>query len=151
MEHDPIDEGFAAALRQAQSENYLGNPDVVNTLLRRLVLFAHDAAQSATDGDAWGKAVNVNAAELAAIFTGHNPDYAPVPTWNTDAQMLAQMQTVGARDADAQDAVRGALLGLVSQFFDVLNASTSEEEATPKLDRLFDRYTRFFLGTAASR
>jgi hypothetical protein len=85
------------------------------------------------------------------VFTGHNPDFVPVPAWNTDAQMLAEMQKRGATGNDAQAAVHGALMGMVSEFFTILNASASEEEATPKLDRLLNRYTNLFLGTAANR
>lgn len=148
--NDPIDRGFAVALQVAGGENYLGDPAVVDTLLRRLVLFANDEATKAASGDAWAKAVNEHATELAAIFTGRNPQFTAVPAWNTDAQMLARMQTVGAVDVDAQDAVRSVLLRMVGEFFDTASAyadRADEAEAKEMLDMIFDRHAKLFLGT----
>ncbi len=151
MERDPIDEGLAAALRLAQSENYLGNPEVVNSLLRQLVLFAQSAAEGATDGGEWAGRVNTKAAELAAIFTGRNPQFTAVPAWNTDAQMLAQMRSVGAIDADAQTAVRSILLRMVGEFFDTVSwyaERANEAEGKVMCDVIFTHHTNLFLGIA---
>ena len=82
---DGFDIGMENLLRPAQQENYLGNPDVLDALIRNAVGAVVKARGDMAEGrnvDARA-VVEKQAAAFAKIILGRNKDYTPIgPQWN---------------------------------------------------------------------
>lgn len=103
------------------SETYLGDPAVVEGLVRKL---AGDVAAARGDYNegkishiAAAGRVNALAAALAPAFIGASPDYQAMPSWNApDGGIIPYLRSRGFVDKTAVDVVEACLLNFAGRI-----------------------------------
>ena len=87
-----VEDPFVAGLKEALKPNYLGSPDIVKGLIepffkaliaRRIALAKGEGYKEACE------AVSKANHHLCRIFSGEEPDYTPIGTWNSREQLGA--------------------------------------------------------------
>jgi hypothetical protein len=134
---------FQDALAVASSENYLGNAEVVEGLVRDFIANVLEA----TTADQ----VFEECSRVALIFSGSQPGYTPVPDWNTREAL--GMKCAERHDLDPNqscvDILRATFGMYATQVRGILieHVDDQEEDWSWKLDQIIEHCTALMLGT----
>jgi hypothetical protein len=140
--------GLIAALDQASKENYLGDPKVVRKLLsdfstealRRLVSEMDDEDARICDGE--------QAAALADIFLGKNPDYAPMIPWNSPGQidrwLADELKHLKVADKTPELTVANVMHWILKDMFGFANLA--EEDRNWNIGATLENFTNVMMG-----
>ena len=134
----------------ATKPNYLGDPNVVSSLIRTFVgetflniktIEAHHAIQGAED--------------LARTFLGYNPDFPGMP-WNRPGQIdVFVAKALNIDETDPVVVLRTALVNLLNEMVLLKNHSDAHgliaEQWQPAVGGLLDKYIRLFCGIPPHR
>jgi hypothetical protein len=132
--------------------NYLGDPDVIEALIRQFITALVDNAKAATSDDAAAAGTQALASEYAKFLAGLDPAYPPVEDWNTTrlGPYAAKFLGLEMAEGDTVEAVmRDAWASIVIGFYDAL-AKVAESNSVEPMDfyveRTIETWRAVFLG-----
>src|ERR1039458_673848 len=146
---------MVAALAPTTAENYLGDPAVVEWLLRNYSNQRIQRRAGMMDKRVESATMDVaDAAKIADILLGKNPDYAPIKNWNkagvidrwmVDEFHKVKMEVVGAT---AEERVRNVVINFLCQMYDLIVAIENQPDdmAQMSVDALVQMFTWLLLG-----
>ncbi len=125
---------------------YLGNPQVVSSLLRDFVGTLLSGKYEWSLGDETEKLVH----PLAKIFLGQDPNY-PGLEFNQPGCIDAYLaKELGLSDKDSEERVCVALILLLRELLDlhkiVAEQQLIKEQWQPEVDAILEQYTNLFVG-----
>lgn len=140
--------GLMAALDQASKENYLGDPKVVSKLLRDFSDEALRRRASEMDDEEARICDEVQAAALADIFLGKNPDYAPMIPWNSPGQidrwLADELKHLKVTAETPELTVANVMHWILKDMFGF--ADLAEEEKNWNIGATLENFTNVMLG-----
>jgi hypothetical protein len=146
---------MVAALAPTTAENYLGDPAVVEWLLRNYSNQCIQRRAGMMDKRVESATMDVaDAAKIADILLGKNPDYAPIKNWNkagvidrwmVDEFHKVKMEVVGAT---AEERVRNVVVNFLCQMYDLIVAIENQPDdmAQMSVDALVQMFTWLIMG-----
>ena len=147
--------GMVAALAPTIAENYLGDPAVVEWLLRNYSNQCIQRRAGMMDKRAASATMDVaDAAKIADILLGKNPDYAPIKNWNkagvidrwmVDEFRKVELEVVGAT---AEERVRNVVVNFLCQMYDLMVAieNLPDDDAQMSVDALVQQFVMLLVG-----
>jgi hypothetical protein len=155
----PGSSGFHIAMDKASGEKpYLGDPEVIESLVRALVAGAGQRFGEVADGEFdQTDAVATDRAgvlDLAAILCGQNDAYETVGDWNPNGLAAAVRENLAdsieaSAATDAVDAVQQACAILLLEVYEVMGTLAQdgdEEAAKDALTGVVGDFTNLFAG-----
>jgi len=143
--------GFLAALHPVESENYLGDPDVVCFLLRNYAHSCLGRVSEMTDQRTAAAQMDIDDGQkLADVFLGKNPHFASIPGYNIpgviDRWLVDEFHIGGTTP---EDRVRGVILSFLSAMYDVwkLTENQSDENIKLQVDAVVQEFSSLLLGS----
>jgi len=142
--------GFATALEQAAKPNYLGDPAVVEGLLRQ---YAMECVARLVDGKERLEAAKIDwaeAAKLADILLGKSPEYPSMAGWNKpgiiDRWLVDQTQVLGDT---AEERVARTLVIYLCRMYDLLVQSQNDPQDSDQIlvDAIVQEFTLVLMGS----
>lgn len=141
---------FTEALDNDQKMNYLGNPTVIETLLRTLVHDVIEAKKSPTNVMRMNLVTKIiNSA--AKILLGGNPNFVPMRNWNKAGaidEFIAKW--VGSSESHPHNRIVHSLLIFINSVFELGRYADDpdvlKEHWDWQLDALIQKYVGLFLG-----
>lgn len=134
---------FQAALAVANSEGYLGNAEVVESLVRDFVANSLEATGP--------ESIYADCDRLSLIFSGNDEGFTPIPEWNTREGL--GMKCCERHDLDPNmslvDILRATFAMYAAQARGILieHAKDPEEDWGWKIDQIIEHCTSLMLGT----
>ena len=131
---EPNDAGLAAAFATATQDNWLGNRETIDAMLRTMlveVLEVREGRQTdtVTEADGYARCVAVMA-KNAAILLGKDASYRPIIGWNQPGGIDAHLvKELNIDEADPARRVITAQWQLVKEFCALLK---QEEQGQPQ-------------------
>ncbi len=131
---------------------YLGDPNVVGTLIRDAVSSVMDvhARHDVSDTDKMAK-LQRECRKLGSILLGtlQKSDFSPIPNWNKPGaidEFCAKW--CGSSETSAHARMEHASLKMMTEVMELANyaGKASEEEAKWQLDAIIQSYTGIFMG-----
>jgi hypothetical protein len=147
--------GMVAALAPTTAENYLGDPAVVEWLLRNYANQCIQRRAGMMDKRAESATMDVaDAAKIADILVGKNPDYAPIKNWNKagviDRWMVDEFRKVELEvgGATAEERIRNVVVNFLCQMYDLMVAieNLPDDDAQMSVDALVQQFTWLIMG-----
>lgn len=133
---------FEKALEAADVENYLGDFDTVEALVRA---FAQNVLEADNE-----EAIFAEVNRMALIFSGVEQGYTIVPDWHTrDGLGVKACERLDIEPNQSyQDILRSAFADYASQFFDVVAANHDQPEDVWgwQLDAIVEHCTALLVG-----
>lgn len=134
------------------SDRYLGNPDTVSNEVSRFAMLVTGLCMQVDEGIGDSYTLQELTESLcrdhAAIFTGKNTHYTPVPGWNSDAGLGAKMQALLSDTSDD-----GAYLFFVKLAVQVIqayhlihNEGRDPDEVGEELSEILSDYASRLIG-----
>lgn len=150
-----VEDGLAAAAAGVSAGNYLGDPRVVDRLVRDFLAFAVSTSVGLQAGDIDADQAEVKLVDLSKrygrIFMGEDPGYRAMP-WNSPRRLGAYIQAIAvphaedhARPIDGLFAFFGTAAIQVAMCLERHDAD--ESEAQEALDEFRTQMVSIFLGT----
>lgn len=149
---EPAVDGFAAAMSLAVQPQYLGSPDVVSSLVKKVVDVCVLMVNEEADEDELMQAVG----EVIAAFTDGAAGYTRMPGWHNAEQMGAAVKKylIGQdRGASLTDILDHGMTAFISKLQEMLGdfikdpAASWEEHALVQLNALHRFVVSVLMGT----
>ena len=143
--------GFATALEQATKPNYLGDPQVIERLLRNYVHTCLLRLEQMSDNRLEAAKMDMaDAYKIADILLGKDEDYPPVLAWNKpgiiDRWLVDQTQVLGDT---AEERVGRTLVIYLCRMYDLLvQCQNNPHDADQILfDAIVEEFTNVLMGS----
>ena len=147
------DKPFLDAIKQgARGKNYLGDQDVIETLLR---FHIHNAMEKIADSHSeqlQHRAIQEPAREIAAILLGMRKDnYVGVVGWNSPGSIDAFLaKWCGSSENEPRRRIEHAMVNMFSELLDVAEQANIpgilEEQVAWQVDAIVEKYALLCLG-----
>ena len=148
--NDQLDSaGMVAALAPTTSENYLGDPKVVDRLLRDYANKCIQRWLAMEDRNESARLDVEDAAGLVAIFLGNNPQFPPIANWNKagviDRWLVDEFHITGAT---AEERVRNTIVTFLMWMRKQLVDNEDQPDSVNQMlvDGLVQEFTGLLLG-----
>ena len=153
------DADLAAAIHLATQPNYLGNPAVIDQILKDLSVATLDRwhapvdLNSEADVDAAVQADTEACERAALIFLGRDPAYTPMPGWNRPGMIDEHVaKTLNLADEEPVIRVAFVLRFYLTGMWDVVGpwkkGEVSDERFQRQLMDLVQEYRNMLMGIA---
>ena len=134
---------FASAI-QPKAGTYLGDVAVVDGLVRAFIMALSEAET--------GEQMVAEADRMALLFAGENPDFSPIPGWNTRDQLgLYIAKHYGKADPNKPliEILKTLFLDGVIRFIDAVKAQAAmgDEAGQFRIDVLVEELVAVLTGT----
>lgn len=142
---------FQDALTSANAGNFLGDPQVIESLLRYAVSEVCDKFENAKTEEDRLSLLKKQATRLGTILLGQNPSFRPLHKWNEPGaidEFCAKW--LGSAETDPLRRMTHAAVMLFNDMIDLAEYAGEdgvlEEQWKFQMDGIFERYTGIFLG-----
>jgi hypothetical protein len=153
-ENNQIDAGMAAALSPTTAENYLGDPKVVEWLLRN---YSNQCIQRRSQmlDDRMGSAqLDVDdAKKVADILLGKNESFKPIESWNKpgviDLWLVDEFQPPKEMMGSPESVVECAIVTFLMHMYKLMVAieDMPDDDAQMSVDALVQQFTWLLMGS----
>jgi|ERR1035437_79796 hypothetical protein len=153
-ENNQIDAGMAAALSPTTAENYLGDPKVVEWLLRN---YSNQCIQRRSQmlDDRMGSAqLDVDdAKKVADILLGKNESFKPIESWNKpgviDRWLVDEFQPPKEMMGSPESVVECAIVTFLMHMYKLMVAieDMPDDDAQMSVDALVQQFTWLLMGS----
>lgn len=131
-------DGLAAAAASVKGKNYLGDPRVVDQLVRDFLAFAVSINVELQTGDIDADVAEVRLVDLskkyAAIFLGETPGYVAQP-WNSPRRLGIYMRHLGIPHMEDHARAADAFFAAIGTFAIQLAMRTDRREISERAAR----------------
>jgi hypothetical protein len=141
--------GMVAALAPTTAENYLGDPKVVDRLLRDYANSCIQRWLAMEDRNESARLDVEDAAGLVAIFLGNNPQFPPIANWNKagviDRWLVDEFHITGAT---AEERVRNIVVTFLMRMRKQLVDNEDQPDNVNQMltDGLVQEFTNLLMG-----
>ncbi len=138
-----------SGIEQAEKENYLGDPEVVETLLRQtLSLVCENFSEPE---EKFLALVKSECERLAKIFLGEDPQYAPIDGWNKPGFIDKYLDQKNGHESESPEAsLFGCFASFITSAIKIINYAgepdVKDEHWNWQVDDLLNEYTHVLLG-----
>lgn len=141
---------FVQALQNASNPNYLGDVQLLQTMLRFYGKQAIDALAEKNQVDYKGDLQKI-ANRVSKILLGDDKSYTVVPGWNQPGRIdVALAESLGLDETNPQERMAHAFLLMVGDLTDIAYDAGAngilDEQWQGSVDALFERYALIFAG-----
>lgn len=144
-----IDQILQSGVEQSERENYLGDPEVVESLLRQTVSlvcrdFQKPAAEFLAETDS-------ECTRLAKIFLGKDSQYGPMSGWNEPGFIDKYVDKLNGEESETpEQALHGLFASFITSVIKIVNYANEpgvmKEHWDWQIDELLNEYTHVLLG-----
>lgn len=150
--NEPI---FEASLKAASQDNYLGDPQILQSLLRfNIGEFIEKFTEADTPDDRKSIMQRI-ARKIGSILLGKNDDYIPQSRWNRSGAIDEfAAKWLGSAETDPEERMEHAVVKMFNEILELADyvgePGVLDEQWIFQFDELLSRYTNIFLGIEPS-
>ena len=149
MKQNQIDADLSATVLHSTNPNYLGNMEVVHSLMSDFASTAINRVDPTDKTRAWAHADISDCVRLANIFLGKDKDFTPMPKWNQPGMIDQFLVRIMGLQGDAQQVMGGFFVQYLREIYglyDIACSGAPPESWEPMVQDTVDAYTKLLLG-----
>lgn len=142
---------FRDAIKVVKSETYLGNKQMVESILRTGMERLHRKLLKATDSTDQEQALRWESEHAADIFLGKRKEFTPVYNWNEPGMIdVFIAKWVGSTETDPKQRVAHGVLAYFLEMIELADTAGQDgirnEQVEWQFDAITDKYAKLFIG-----